>query len=220
RRASGCASRSVRPAPAVGQRGRLFDSVLPAAWQYAAGRLSIDTAYGRQADWPYAPWGAIYPGARGAYEAVGTSPIRSLHVTAYCMLPDCHVESVESFGIGRPWDTIMFGTPEGGRAALQASGRNYFLFSRTLMIDDYLVRSPLFSPDNIARYLGIRWTDGTTPLLTCLGPDTEWLADYRRAVESSATVASFPYQEMRDVFARLRAMPHPWRPFPLAWHGH
>jgi len=218
-----CVLTFVTTVAAMSQRGRLFDSVLPAAWQYAAGRLSIDTAYGRQADWPYAPWGAIYPGARGAYEAVGTSPIRSLHVTAYCMLPDCHVESVESFGIGRPWDTIMFGTPEEARAALQASGRNYFLFSRTLMIDDYLVRSPLFSPDNIARYLGIRWTDGTTALLTWLGPDTmpldaQWLADYRSAVESSATVASFPYQEMRDVFARLRAMPRPWRPFPLAWN--
>jgi len=219
-----CVLTLVTTVGAMSQRGRLFDTVLPAAFRFATGGLSLDAAYTRQVDWPYKRWGAIYPGARGAYGVVGAAPIRSLHVPAYCMLPDCRVESVESFGIGRPWETIMFGTPEEACAALKASGRNYFLFSRELAIDDYLVRSPLFSPDNIARYLGIRWTDGTTALLTWLGPDTvpldaQWLADYRRAVASSAAVASFPYEEMRDVFARLRAMPHPWRQFPLAWRG-
>jgi hypothetical protein len=82
--------------------------------------------------------------------------------------------------------------------------------------------SPLFSPDNIAQNLGVRWTDGTTTLLTWLGPgvqplDKAWLADYRHAVEESGTARSFPYEAMKKIFARLNATPHPWRPFQLPW---
>jgi hypothetical protein len=46
---------------------------------------------------------------------------------------------------------------------------------------------------------------------------TAWLADYRRAVESSPYVKNFPYADMQAIFARLRATPHPWRSFPLPW---
>jgi hypothetical protein len=209
---------------AMNQRARLFDTVLPRAWSFATGMLSIDAAY-TQENGPYNPWGAIHPGARGAYAVVGPrTPIRSLHTRVYCMLPDCRMESVESFGIGRPWETIMFGTPEEARDALKASGYNYFLFTRELPLDDYLPRSPLFASDNIANYLGIRWTDGTTALLTWIGPDTKpfdgaWLTDYRGSVAASGAVASFPYEEMRAFITQLKASPRPWRSFPLTWRG-
>ena len=83
---------------------------------------------------------------------------------------------------------------------------------------------PLFSPDTIGRSLGIRWTDGTTSLLTWLGPgvaplDAACIADYRRAVQQSGAVQTFPYEAMKQVFVRLNATPHPWRTFRLPWRG-
>jgi hypothetical protein len=200
----------------------LFDTILLRTLRFAFGTISIDTAYTLQTGWPNHPSGSIYPGARGAYAVVGGGvPIWSLHLTSYCMLPDCNVETYDSFALPG-WDEVMFGSPADGRRALQASRHNYFLFSRELPLDDYLPLSPLFSPDNIAQNLGVRWTDGTTTLLTWLGPgvqplDKAWLADYRHAVEESGTARSFPYEAMKKIFARLNATPHPWRPFQLPW---
>lgn len=197
---------------------RFFRTFLPSAARYAVGAISIDAAYSVQ---PWLPPTGIYAGARGAYAVVGPgTPIWSFHIHSYCMLPGCVLESYQSFIIPN-WDTVMFGSPEDARGALQASGHNYFLFSRELRLVDVLPLSPLFAPDNIARYLGIRWTDGTTALLTWLGPgvqplDQAWLADYRHAVEQSGT-DNFPYAAMKQIFARLNATPHPWRPFPLPW---
>ncbi len=116
----------------------------------------------------------------------------------------------------------MFGAPEQARAALQASNHNYFLFARDLPIVDPFPLSPLFSPDNIARFLGIRWTDGNTALLTWLSPgmqplDADWIAAYRRSLSQSDTISLYPYQELKSVFARLNTTPHPWKPFALPW---
>ena len=202
--------------------------VVASSAAFATGVYSIDMAYANQRAWPARmPWSSMHPAARAAYNIVGArTRIWSLHVHTYCMLPDCRVQQHNAFIMTPDWDRLMFGTAEEGRELLQTSGVNYFLisFATNIPITDPLPRSALFSPDNIARYLGIRWTDGTTALLTWRGPDTvplddQWLADYRGAVASSGIVASFPSEEMRDVFARLRAMPHPWQPFPLEWRG-
>jgi hypothetical protein len=196
-----------------------FHTFLPSVWRFASGGISIDTGYTVQPDLPLS---AIYPGARGAYSVVGPGiPIWSFHYLTYCMLPDCRIETMNSFILPK-WDDVMFGNPEQARSALQASGHNYFLFSRELPLADALPLSELFSPNDIARYLGIRWTDGTTSLLTWLGPgvqplDQAWLADYRHAVEQSETVQSFPYDAMKQIFARLNATPHPWTAFQLPW---
>jgi hypothetical protein len=53
------------------------------------------------------------------------------------------------------------------------------------------------TPDNIARYFGIRWTDGTTTLLTWAGSgttalDEKWVADYRQSVATSPVCEIFP----------------------------
>jgi hypothetical protein len=196
---------------------RFIRTFLPSAARYAVGAISIDAAYTVQ---PYLPPTGIYAGARGAYEVVGPgTPIWSFHVHSYCMLPGCLVESYSSFLLP-DWDEVMFGSPDEARHALQASGHNYFLFSRELMLIDALPLSPLFRPENIARYLGVRWTDGTTALLTWLGPgvqplDQGWLDAYRQAIEQSGAVGGFPYAAMKQIFARLKTTPHPWRPFPL-----
>ena len=191
-------------------------------WHFLTGTYSVDTAYMRQDDTWY-PSGAIYPGARGAYAVAGPrTPIWSMNIQAYCMLPDCRIESVTSVSLGIGYPDVMFGSPQTARAALQASNHNYFLISKKLPVEDFLLRAPLFSPDTIANYLGIRWTDGTTTLLTWLGPDIKpldaaWIADYRKTVESSPTAQTYPYAEMQSIFARLNATPHPWRSFDLPW---
>lgn len=194
------------------------------ALRFATGRYSIDAAYSNQyGPAPRTHWSAIHPGARGAYQVVGPgTPIWSLHVHTYCMLPDCIVESFPSFLMTRHWDRVMFGTPEQAKLTLHAAHLDYFLWTRDDDIRDPLPRSPLFSPGNIGRYLGLRWTDGTTSLLTWLGPgvaplDPAWVDDYRRAVSASGTVGGFSYATFQSIFARLDATPHPWRNFRLPW---
>jgi hypothetical protein len=194
------------------------------ALAHAAGIISIDDAYApRRAGGAEAPWGGIYPGARGAYTIVGPrTPIWSMNVFCYCMLPDCKMMSFWLDLMTQSWDRVIWGTPEEGQQALRAAGLNYFLFSRELDIFGPLPLSPLFSPDNIGRYFGIRWTDGTTTLLTWAGPDTtapdeSWLAEYRAAVTASPFLRRFPNAEMKAIFDRLHATPHPWRSFDLTW---
>lgn len=208
---------------------RRIDAVLANAWRFATGGLSMDGAYSRQEGWPWQTptggqaGGAIYAGARGAYGVVGPrTPIWSLHGQTYCMLPDCRMETFMSFIMVRRWDRVMLGTPEEARAILQSAGKNHFLVSHEIPIIDPLPLSPLFAPDAIGRHLGIRWTDGTSSLLTWLGPETRpldeaWLAGYRAAVASSGTVQSFPYAAMRDIYQKLYVTPRPWRSFALPW---
>jgi hypothetical protein len=193
------------------------------ALKHAVGVLSIDDAYTHQfSGHSVGPWGGIYPGARGAYGVVGPHvPIWSMHAETYCMLPGCKMRSFPHFLMGRSWDRVMWGTPEEGETALRADGLNYFLFSRALPIRDPLFFSPLFSPDNISRRLGIRWTDGTSFLLTWYGPETRplddaWLAGYRQAVAESPLLP-FRNDMMKASFERLYATPHPWRAGDLSW---
>jgi hypothetical protein len=202
---------------------RLFSRMLPRAAQFAVGAMAIDTAFTLQPfSYPLAE-NAIFPGSRGAYGIVGPGvPIWSLSHETYCMLPGCDMQTYWDF-ILPGWSVLTFGnSPEQGRDVLQSSGHNYFLFVRDLPLSDTLPLGPLFSPDNIARFLGIRWTDGNTALLTWLGPGIEplspaWIDDYRRAVEQSLLVRTFPFDEMKRIFARLDSTPHPWQSFALPW---
>jgi hypothetical protein len=191
-------------------------------FRFAGGALSIDEAYTRPLAWsPRLPWGAIYPGSRGAYVIVGPrTPIWTMHIHSYCMLPDCTMEAFMSFNMTKRWDRVMLGSPEEAREVLQAAGINYFLFSSELAIADPIPRSRLFSPDNIANNLALKWTDGTTSLLTWPGPDTRpldeaWLAKYRKSV---ADLHSFPasyIETLHGIYERFYAMPHPWKPIAL-----
>jgi hypothetical protein len=226
----------------IAHKTRIDRAIVPLganALSYAVGILSIDDAFARQSDGqpimgrrgdatiaagapartsPQARVAGIYPGARGAYATVGPhTPIWSLHWDSYCMLPDCKMMNFSFFIMTPSWERLMWGTPEEGRAALRAAGLNYFLYSRELLIIDPLPLSQLFSPDNIARYFGIRWTDGTTTLLTWAGSGTtalgeEWVADYRQSVATSRRVQDFPNAALKTFFEQLSASPHPWRP--------
>jgi hypothetical protein len=192
--------------------------------RFAIGSTSIDDAYVRPASWSFhSPWGAIYPAARATYKIVGPhTPIWSLHVHTYCMLPDCRIEGFMSFNMTKRWDRVMFGSAEEARQTLQRAGINFFLFSSEIDIADPLPMSNLFSPDHIADYLALRWTDGTTSLLTWAGPDTRplddaWIAKYRTSVERIRTFQSPYVTAMHEIFDRYYAMPHPWRAIPLPW---
>jgi hypothetical protein len=191
-------------------------------FRFAGGALSIDEAYSRALAWSlHLPWGAIYPGSRGAYEIVGPrTPIWTMHIHSYCMLPDCIMEAFMSFNMTKRWDRVMFGSPEEARDVLQAAGINYFLFSSELRITDPLPRSRLFSPGNIANNLALKWTDGTTSLLTWPGPGTQpldesWVAKYRKSVDGLRAFSASYLDTLHGIYERYYAMPHPWKPIPL-----
>jgi hypothetical protein len=195
-----------------------FSPILVNAARFALGRSSIDEAYTDQSHWPgRLPWGGIYPGARGAYAVVGPHVrVWSFHIHAYCMLPDCDFDVFRYVSMTGEDERVFFGSPEEARRALQKAGLKYFLFSSELDLGDPLVvTSPLFAPDNIAKYLGLRWTDGTTSLLTWLGPDAtplsqEWLATYCRAVARSPRGPLAAGRALQKIFADFHSRPHPW----------
>ena len=191
---------------------------------FATGGLSLDNAFTAQGKWEVStPFGGIHPGMRGVYSVAGShTPVWSMHVQTYCMLPDCRMEGTMSFIMTPRWDELMFGSAAEGKKALQAAGVNNFVFSKDLALFDPLPLSALFGPDSIGENLGIRWTDGTTFLLTWAGPDTrpidaQWLADYRAAIAASGMERGFPYAALKRIYEQLRSTPHPWRSFELPW---
>ena len=85
-------------------------------------------------------------------------------------------------------DEILGGEPDHAKQLLQQAGINYFLFSKDFRLRDLLPHSKLFAPDNIADYLGVKWSNGSTYLLTWRGPDTkpigaEFLEDYKQRLD-------------------------------------
>jgi hypothetical protein len=192
---------------------------------FVTGSYSIEAAYTHQEGWAgRLPWGGIHPGARAAYEIVGgRGRIWSFYGITYCMAPGCRIEQTYSFTVTADWDSVLFGSPERAREALQASGLNYFLFWRSMAARDPLLLSSLFSQDNARRYLGIRWTDGDSVLLTWVGPDTAALDDALVAQIAAAQEdanKAFPYvvdDRWRALFQQLRTTPHPWRSLTLPW---
>ena len=83
-------------------------------------------------------------------------------------------------------EDVLGDDPELAKRRLQEAGLNYFLFMKNYRLLDLLPYGRLFAPETIGRYLGIKWTDGTTYLLTWIGPDTSpiganFLDDYSRA---------------------------------------
>jgi hypothetical protein len=140
------------------------------------------------------------------------------------MLPDCNIHSQPAFIMSRDVDRLLYGTPEEGKATLQAAGLNYFFFSRELPVQDFSLGAPLFQPENARKYLGVKWTDGTSVLLTWKGDSTkpfegDMLKAYSDALENSVSVKAFPWKATNMIFSRLRSQPHPWSSFPLPGEG-
>ena len=142
-----------------------------------AGEFSLKEAYQNQQGWAgKLPWGGIYPGIETAWRIAGPgTPIFTFHIHAYCMLPDCQTRMLFTHRFGERWETpfIVFNydADEAARA-LQADGVNYFFISNELELYSGVVVTPLFLPSEIAKHLAVRWTDGTSYLLTWPGPQT------------------------------------------------
>jgi hypothetical protein len=184
------------------------------ALRYFSGQLSLAQAYAHASS-GYA-FGAINPGALAAAQQVpyGT-PIWSTNVDSYCMVPGCLIESVISFKMSGRLDEILGGTPELAKQRLQEAGLNYFLFMKDYRIIDLLPFSRLFAPDTIGRYLGVKWSDGSTFLLTWIGPDTspigpDFLEAYTRRRAEPDALQWFRFAElapqMTIIVPRLRSV--------------
>jgi hypothetical protein len=196
--------------------------------RFASGRYSIYDAYTNQAEWPSRmPFGAIYPGSLAVWELFSSDArprVWTFHVHAYCMLPGCVWESDKSFPTSPRMFDVVFGPLDQAKQILQREGMNYFLLSRDLQVGDESAGIGLLSPEHIGDYLGIKWTDGTTDLLTWLGPGiqpltAEWLAHYRQQVSKSGEAASLRSNELiyRTVYERLKSDPKWGYQLQLPW---
>ena len=181
--------------------------------RFFSGRFSLADAYAH-ADSGYA-FGAINPDAlKAARQVPYGTPIWSTNVDSYCMVPGCLIEDVISFKMSGRLDEILGGDPELAKQRLQEAGLNYFLFMKDYRIIDLLPFSRLFAPDTIGRYLSIKWSDGSTFLLTWIGPDTtpigpDFLDAYKRRRAEPDALRWFKFDELAPVIAtiapRLRA---------------
>jgi hypothetical protein len=198
------------------------------AIRFAIGRQSLAQAYA-YADSGHS-FGGINPGALAAARQVPPdTPIWSTNVDSYCMVPGCLIESVISFKMSGRLDEILAGDPDLAKHWLQQAGLNYFLFMSDYRLIDLLPYSRLFAPDTIGRYLGIKWTDGSTFLLTWIGADTrpidhKFLVAYQRRLAQPEN-QWFMFRELTPQLIALtprmrsgqwsRAEDFPWRHPPI-----
>jgi hypothetical protein len=175
--------------------------------RFFSGRFSLADGY-THADSGYA-FGAIDPEALATARQVpyGT-PIWSTNVDSYCMVPGCLIESVISFKMSGRLDEILGDDPELAKRRLQEVGLNYFLFRKDYRLIDLLPYGRLFSPDTIGRYLGVKWSDGTSFLLTWIGPDTspigpDFLDAYVRRRAEPDALQWFKFDELAPLIAAI-----------------
>jgi hypothetical protein len=210
------------------QEGAQIEAVVKSGVRFVSGRHSIYDSYVDQAAWPArAAYGGIYPGSLAVWRGLGPIPqprVWTFHIHSYCMLPGCLFESDESFPGSPRMADVMFGPLDQARAILQQEGLTYFLYSRELQIRDPLPATGIFTPEEISHYLGVKWTDGTTYLLTWLGPGVEplsadWLAQYRKQVTQTAEVVYFQRNRLlwRSVYEQLKSHPHWGSQLKLPW---
>jgi hypothetical protein len=177
------------------------------ALRFFSGRFSLADAYAH-ADSGYA-FGAINPDAlKAAQQLPYGTPIWSTNVDSYCMVPGCLIEDVISFKMSGRLDEILGGDPELAKQRLQEAGLNYFLFMKDYRIIDLLPFSRLFAPDTIGRYLGVKWSDGSTFLLTWISPDTtpigpDFLDAYTRRRAEPDALRWFKFDELAPLIATI-----------------
>jgi hypothetical protein len=177
------------------------------ALRFFSGRFSLADAYAH-ADSGYA-FGAINPDAlKAARQVPYGTPIWSTNVDSYCMVPGCLIEDVISFKMSGRLDEILGGDPELAKQRLQEAGLNYFLFMKDYRIIDLLPFSRLFAPETIGRYLGVKWSDGSTFLLTWIGPDTtpigpDFLDAYTRRRAEPDALRWFKFDQLAPLIATI-----------------
>jgi hypothetical protein len=177
------------------------------ALRLLSGRFSLAEA-SAHAPSPYA-FGSINPGALAAARQLPSgTPIWSTNVDSYCMVPDCLIESAVSFKMSGRLDEILGGDPDLAKRLLQEAGLNYFLFMKDYRMIDLLPFSKLFAPETIGRYLGVKWSDGSTFLLTWIGPDTspigsDFLDSYSRRRAEPDVARWFRFDELTPLIVTI-----------------
>lgn len=176
----------------------------------ARGKISLYDAYQHQEGWPgRLPWGGIYqPMAEAFKQLPPHTRVWSLHVHSYCMVPDCQIETFMSYRLSPNANLVYYGDPLQSKRVLKRENLNYFFFSPVLQLTDPLPLSPLFSPKNIAQYLGIAWTDGENYLLTWKENATQllddiWLKRYEQKVYESDLIKTYPYLQINQAWILL-----------------
>jgi len=152
------------------------------------------------------------------------TPIYSFHVHSYCMLPDCRVLEWMSTRTFPHFETLLLGTNDEAIAEIKSTGIKYFFYSKELGVKGLgittpIVAAPIFAPDQIGRYFGIKWTDGTSYLLTWRDQSAEPLnEDFLEAYREQVGPKPYGYflaKLWRPVFAMYRKWGlHPYR---LPW---
>ncbi len=176
-------------------------------FRFFSGRFSLADGYAH-ADSGYA-FGAINPDAlKAARQLPYGTPIWSTNVDSYCMVPGCLIEGVISFKMSGRLDEILGGDPELAKQRLQEAGLNYFLFHKDYRLIDLLPYSRLFAPETIGRYLGVKWSDGSTFLLTWIGPDTtpigpDFLEAYTRLRAEPDALQWFKFDELAPLIVAI-----------------
>ena len=133
--------------------------------------------------------------------------IWSTNVDSYCVVRGCLIESVISFKRSSRPDAFWGGDPELAKQQLQEAGLKYFLFMKDCRMIDLLSLSKLFSaPETIGRYLGVKWSGGSTYLLTRIGLDArpigpDFLEVIRAGVPNPTCCAAF--DELAPVIATI-----------------
>jgi hypothetical protein len=196
------------------------------AEKFLLGEFSLADAYSHQVGQDTLAYGAIHPGTLKAAQVAGADTrIWSMHTHSYCMAPGCRVESVVSFKMSSYYDKILTGSADTAKALLKKEGLNYFLISKDLVLIDLLQYSDLFSPANIAKHLAVRWTDGTTYLLTWPNDKTEPISTdfvnfYQKKIDTEKH-SVFKFEplilQLAQVMKMLEEGPQPWQPVRLPW---
>ena len=190
-----------------------FARVLTNSAKFAGGSFSIYDGYIHQRDWasPYPNDGAVRPWALAVWKELGPGArFWTFGNHTYCMLPRCQVQQFFSMRMSPRSLDIFLGDAPQARAIFQEEALNYFLIEMDEDLTDPLPCSPLFSPERIADYLGIKWTDGTHFLLTWLGPGIEplptaWIEAYKKKILQRNNCGYLTI--LRDVAEQLRKNP-------------
>jgi hypothetical protein len=123
------------------------------------------------------------------------------------------------FRFARRWETpyiVYGGEPAEAMKHLREDGVNFFFFSNELKVLSGLPDTPLFSPGTMGKYLGIRWTDGTSYLLTWLGKDTMPIDDsFLAAYAKDPTLVVEPRKD--PLFEYFKRHEGHLRPVALPW---
>ena len=141
-----------------------------AAFDYLLGRHSIEQGYLLH------PYGHTPPLDLNVCLAASHIPagnrVLNMNFYALCFYPGYNIESSTSSTDSVQQFVAVNAPAEEIERQLKLNRINYFLISPGSYIRDYLPFTTLFSPDNIGKYLGIKWTNGKEYLLTWRGPDT------------------------------------------------